>query len=607
MAITSFRSVPEMFHNRVATTPDADALFKPDGSGWSGMNWREVGDTVRALAGGLRALGLADEERSAIISGTRVEWILADLGILCAGGATTTIYPSNTPEECAYIINDSDTRVLFAENMEQVKTRILPVRGEMPGLKAVIVFDGAGGEGGFVITWAEMLAKGRAWDKANPGEYDRIVASVGPDHLATLIYTSGTTGMPKGVELTHDSWLFEGEGIDQVGILSSSDKQFLFLPLAHSFGKVLEVLIIRMGIPTAVDGRIEKVVENLGTVKPTFVAAVPRIFEKVYNKVVSGAREGGGAKYAIFKWALGVGREVSQLRQKGQDASGLLSLKLAIADKLVFSKLRDRFGGRLRFFISGSAPLSREIAEFFHAAGMLILEGYGLTETSAASYVNRPEKYRFGTVGVPVPGVEVKLDPADGEILLRGRGVMRGYRNKAEETAATIMPDGFLRTGDIGEIDADGFLRITDRKKDLIKTSGGKYVAPQELEGRLKLISPLISQVVVHGNARNYCSALITVEAEALQKWAAERGLVGQSYEQLTQHPDLTATVQGFVTQLNSGLPSYSTVKKFAVLKSDFSIESGELTPSMKVKRKHIEKVHKALLDSFYEGALADV
>lgn len=604
---TSFRSVPEMFLHRVAATPDVDALYRPEGAGWKALTWREVGEQVRGAACGLHALGLKKGDGASILSGTRVDWILADLAIMCASGVTTTIYPSNTPTECVHIINDSGTRFLFAENMAQVQEKILPVREQMPELANVIVFDGAGGEGGFVLAWSELLARGRAWDKENPGVYESVAKDVSPDQLASLIYTSGTTGMPKGVEVTHDAWVFEGEGMDSIGVMSSSDRQFLFLPMAHSFGKVLEVAIIRIGIPTAMDGRIEKIVENLGTFKPSFVAAVPRIFEKVYNKVVAGAKEGGSVKYGIFKWAVGVGKEVSQLRQKGQEPSGLLALKYRVADKLVFSKIRDRFGGKLRFFISGSAPLSRDIAEFFHAAGLLILEGYGLTETSAASYVNRPEKFRFGTVGVPVPGVEVKLDPADHEILLRGRGLMRGYHNRPDATAECMTPDGWLKTGDIGEIDADGFLRITDRKKDLIKTSGGKYVAPQELENRLKVLSPLVGQAVVHGNNRNYCSLLVVLEAEALQKWATERGITGRSYEELQKHPDVLAEVQRVIDQLNSGLASYATIKKFAVLPKDFTIETGELTPSMKVKRKAVEAKYKDILDGFYEGALADV
>ena len=607
MASTSFRSVPEMFLKRVSDTPDHEAFSSSDNNGgWKPMTWREVGETVRNLAGGLRALGLQDEERVSILSNTRVEWILADLGILCAAGATTTIYPSNTAEECAYIINDSDTRYAIAENNDQVK-KLLGVRDQMPNLRGIVTIDGTAAADGFVLSWAELLSKGKAWNAANPGEYERVAQAVGPQHLATLIYTSGTTGMPKGVELTHDSWIFEGEAMDALGIMSPSDKQFLFLPLAHSFGKVLEVAIIRIGIPTAIDGRMDKIVQHIGETKPTFVAAVPRVFEKAYNKIIANAKEGGAAKWAIFKWAIATGREASALRQKGQEPGGLLALKLKLADKLVYSKVRDRFGGRLKFFISGSAPLSREIAEFFHAVGILILEGYGLTETSAASYVNRPDAFKFGSVGFPLPGVEIKLDPADGEILLRGRGILRGYHNLPDATAEVLTPDGWLRTGDIGEIDADGYLKITDRKKDLIKTSGGKYVAPQELENRLKTMSALISQVVVHGNARNFCSALVTIEIDAATKFVEAAGGGKKEYAELTASPEIKAELQRVFDELNKTLPSYSTLKKFAVLPRDFSIETGELTPSMKVKRKAVEKMYKDTLDGFYAGSLQDV
>lgn len=617
-----------MFLHRVSATPDGEALGSPQGDGWKYLTWKEVGARVQAIATGLKAIGLEEEDRVSIVCSTRVDWILADVGILCAGGATTTIYPSSTDDECSFIIQDSNTRFVFAENADQL-AKLTRVRDQIPNVKQVIVFDGAGSSDGWVITLAQLEEQGKAWDKANAGRYEQIARAVGPQHLATLIYTSGTTGRPKGVELTHDCWVFESEAIDSLGIMSPADRQFLFLPLAHSFGKVLEVAFIRIGFATAVDGRIEKVVDNLGTVKPTFVAAVPRIFEKVYNKVVGGAKEGGGAKYQIFKWAVSVGREVSALRQKGQEPGGFLSFKYGLATKLVFSKLQARFGGRLRFFISGSAPLSREIAEFFHAADILILEGYGLTETSAASYVNRPEKYRFGSVGVPVPGVEVKIDPADGEILLKGRGVMRGYHNNPEATAEMLMPDGWLRTGDIGSIDADGFLRITDRKKDLIKTSGGKYVAPQELENRLKTMTPLISAVVVHGNRRNFCTALVTLDPGALQKYAVDNALPGAdtiptdpnglaawgagkgsakvAYSDLAKKDEFKAQLKEVFDKLNGELPSYSTIKDFAVLPQEFSVETGELTPSMKVKRKAVEKKYEAILDGFYAGSMASL
>jgi long-chain acyl-CoA synthetase len=333
------------------------------------------------------------------------------------------------------------------------------------------------------------------------------------------------------------------------------------------------------------------------------MCAVPRIFEKAYNRIVAQAKEGGGMKWRIFQWALQTGKEASQLRQQGQEPGGLLGLKYAIADRLVFSKVRGRFGGQLKFFISGSAPLSRDMAEFFHACNMLICEGYGLTETSAASFVNRPDKFRFGSVGFPLPGTELKIAPEDGEILIKGRGVMRGYHNLPEATAETIK-DGWLHTGDIGEVDADGFLRITDRKKDLIKTSGGKYVAPQSIEGKMKAICPYVSQMVVHGDRRNFCSALVALEPEALNKWAAENGHAGKSYEELTKLPEVNALVKGYIDQLNAGLASYESIKKFAILPKDLTEADGDLTASLKLKRKAVEKKYMAILDGFYSGAM---
>ncbi|MFM2244362.1 MAG: hypothetical protein RL071_436, partial [Pseudomonadota bacterium] len=385
MAAASFQSFPAMFLHRIQATPDSDALYYPDANEeWKTLRWKEVGERVRAIACGLRALGLAPEERASIISNTRYDWILIDIAIGCARGATTTIYPSTTTDGVEYILKDSETKVVFAEDASQVK-KLAEIRANTPGVAKVVVMSGNGGHDGWVITLSELEELGRQWDKDNAGAYEAGIREVRPEHIATLIYTSGTTGEPKGVVLTNDCWVFEGEAMNNLGFLTPADKQFLWLPLSHSFGKVLEAAIIRIGVPTAVDGRIDRIVENLGKVRPTFVAAVPRIFEKVYNKVVSGAKDGGKLKWKIFQWAVGVGKEVSQLRQAGRQPTGALALKFSVADKLVFSKLRDRFGGRLRFFISGSAPLNRELAEFFHAANILIVEGYGLTETSAAS------------------------------------------------------------------------------------------------------------------------------------------------------------------------------------------------------------------------------
>lgn len=594
----TFRSVPQMFLSRVAKTPDREAYRYPDGSGWTSLTWRQVAEKVKAIACGLRSLGLGDEERASILSATRFDWILADFGILAAGGATTTIYPSSTTPDCLFILQDSGTRVLFAESREQAD-RIAGKRSEVPDVKAIVVFEGAGTHDGYVLTMDDLMAKGREWDAANPGRFEAIVDGVRTDALATLIYTSGTTGRPKGVELTHDCWVYEAEGIDELKLLNEDDLQYFWLPLAHSFGKVLEAAQLRIGFSTAIDGRVEKIVENLGQVKPTFVAAVPRIFEKIYNKVTTGAKEAGGAKWTIFSWAFGVGREVSGLRLAGKEPAGLLALKHQVAHKLVFSKLHTLFGGRIRCFVSGSAPLARPLGEFFHAAGIVVLEGYGLTETSAASCVNTPEKLRFGTVGAPLPGTRIRI-AEDGEILIKGRGVMRGYHNLPEQTAETLDAEGWLHTGDIGHVE-DGFVKITDRKKDLIKTSAGKYVAPQMLEKRLTVACPYVSHSLAHGDNRNFVSMLVALDPEAITKWAASHGLGGKSYSEVATSKEVRDLIAPFIDEVNKDVANWEQVKKWAILPADLTLESGDLTPSMKLKRKSVEQKYRSELDGFYE------
>ncbi len=479
--------------------------------------------------------------------------------------------------------------------------KLQQVRSQLQTVKKVIVFDGSASSDGWVLRLSDVMAMG---EKMPVADWENICQQVKASDLATLIYTSGTTGRPKGVELTHDCWVYEAQGIDALKLLNPDDTQFLWLPLAHSFGKVLQVAQLQIGFHTAIDGRVEKIVENLGHIKPDFVAAVPRIFEKVYSKVVENAKKGGGLKYAIFKWAFGVGKEVSQRKQQRQQPGGFLALKNSIAQKLVFSKLQERFGGRLRFFISGSAPLSREMAEFFHSANILILEGYGLTETSAASFVNRPDTFKFGTVGPPLPGTEVKIE-SDGEVLIRGRGVMRGYHNLPDQSAETLK-DGWIYTGDIGEVDADGLLKITDRKKDLIKTSGGKYVAPQNIEGRFKMICPYVSQSLVHGNNRNFCVMLVALDKEALVEWAKNNGVPGD-YEAIVKDQRVHALIKPFIQELNKGLASYESVKNFAILPKDLTLEDGDLTASLKLKRKAVEQKYRALIDGFYASSVAKV
>ncbi len=601
-------SIPGAFLKRLAETPDREAYRYPVGDEWRAMTWRQAGDRVKAIAAGLRAHGLGREDRVGILSSTRLEWVLIDLGILCGGGATTTVYPSSTAEECAFILHDSTTRIVFAEDAGQI-AKLRAQKAAMPGLERVVLIDGSADpkDGDWVTTLAELEAKGHAELAREPKAIDDVVAGIKGSELATLIYTSGTTGKPKGVRLLHECWAYTGDAMEAMQLIVPSDLEYLWLPLSHSFGKVLTGGHVRIGHTLAIDGRIPKLIDNLAVVKPTLMAAAPRIFEKVYNKVVQGAKDGGGMKWRIFQWAIGVGKQVSALRQQGKEPSGLLAIKNRLAEKLVFAKLKARFGGRLKLFVSGSAPLSREIAEFFHACGILIVEGYGLTESSAASFVNRPTKFAFGSVGMPLPGTEVKLAPEDGEILMRSPGIMQGYHNLPDETTATLTEDHWLRTGDIGEIDAAGFLRITDRKKDLIKTSGGKYVAPQHIEGKIKAACPYVSQVIVHGDRRNFCTALLTLDEETIKKWAQGAGLGGKDYTALVGSAEVAALIQPFIDQVNKQIAKWETVKKFQILPRDLTVEEGELTPSLKVKRKAVEKKYAPLLDKMYEGSLADV
>jgi long-chain acyl-CoA synthetase len=601
-------SIAQLLAKRVHDTPDREAYRYPVGEQWRSMTWRQTGARVQAIAAGLLSLGLHREERVGILCNTRVEWLLCDLGILSAGGATTTVYPSSTAEECAFILADSDTKYVFAEDAKQLG-KLKAHRKEIPTVQKVILIDGpkSDADGDWVMMLSEIEQKGAELLAKDPRAVSDVVAGIEGKHLATLIYTSGTTGKPKGVRLLHECWAYCADAINAVKLWGPDDVQYLWLPMSHSFGKVLMGGHIASGSVTAVDGRIPKLVENLAVVRPTMMAAVPRIFEKVYNKIVESAKQGSPIKQRIFEWAIATGKEGSKLRQQGREPNGLLKYKLMVADRLVFEKIKARFGGRVRYFISGSAPLSREIAEFFHACGILILEGYGLTETSAASFVNRQNKFAFGTVGMPMPGTEVKLAPEDGEILIKSPGVMDGYHNLPDATAEALTPDHWLRTGDIGEVDARGFLRITDRKKDLIKTSGGKYIAPQAIEGKLKAACPYISQVIVHGDKRNFVTALITLDEEAIMKWAKERGSNGKSYGEVVQMPDVKALLAPYFDEVNKTLAKYETVKQFAILPLDLTVDAGELTPSLKVKRKVVEKKYATMLDKMYEGSVASV
>ena len=592
------QSLAHMFFDRVRSSPDHEAYRFPDeNEEWQSLTWGQTGVRVTDLAAGLISLGIEPEERVAIASSTRVEWILADLAIIAAGAATTTVYPSTIPGDVAYILADSDSRIVFAEDDEQV-AKIRAKHSELPSVIKVIVIDGTT-DGDWVISFDELEELGKAYLAEHPSVVEDRVAAITPQHLATLIYTSGTTGRPKGVRLLHDGWTYEGASVAAGGYLSLDDLQFLWLPMAHSFGKVLLTTQLQIGFATAIDGRVPKIIDNLAIIKPTFMGAAPRIFEKAYGRIVGMTEAEGGAKLKIFQWAEKVGLEHSRAIRSGTSVSPILKAKFALADKLVFSKVRERFGGRVRFFISGAAALSPEIAEWFHAAGVLILEGYGLTETSAGAFVNHPADFKLGSVGLPFPKSEVKIAP-DGEVLIKGPHVMQGYHNLENESASSKTADGWLHTGDEGRLDSDGFLFITGRKKELFKTSGGKYVAPPHIEGTFKGISALTSQILVHGNERNFCSALITLDPDNVAEWAAHHGMEGKTYKEVVSSPEMNAVVQEQIDELNSKINKWETIKRFAILDHDLTVDSGEITPSRKVKRNVVEKNNKELLDSFY-------
>ncbi|GGS04459.1 AMP-dependent synthetase [Streptomyces humidus] len=608
-------SVAGLFLERVAATPDAEAYRYPvpaaSGEGpddWKALSWAQTAERVHAIAAGLIELGLRPEQRVALAASTRIEWILADLGIMCAGAATTTIYPQTNAEESAFILSDSESRVLIAEDASQL-AKALEKRAELPALTHVVVIDPAGVEtADWILTLDELEKRGAARLEKEPGLIKDRVSAITSDQLATLIYTSGTTGRPKGVRLPHDNWSYMAKAIAATGLVGPEDVQYLWLPLAHVFGKVLTSGQIEVGHVTAVDGRVDKIIENLPIVRPTYMAAVPRIFEKVYNGVAAKARAGGGAKYKIFQWAAGVSREYAKAAQDNFRRTGSMSVpfglgaKHKVADALVFAKIREAFGGNLRACVSGSAALAPEIGYFFAGAGIHILEGYGLTESSAASFVNPGEAYRTGTVGKPLPGTEVRIAD-DGEILLRGPGIMEGYHGLPEKTAEVLEADGWFHTGDIGELSPDGYLRITDRKKDLIKTSGGKYIAPAEVEGQFKAVCPYVSNILVHGADRNYCTALIALDEPAILDWAKDNGLAGKPYVEVVAAPATVELVDGYVKQLNEGLQRWQTIKKYRLLPRDLDVEHGEITPSLKLKRPVVEREYKHLIDEMYAGA----
>jgi len=597
-----FSNLPQMFFARAADLSTRPRYRYRAGDTWREVTWAEMEARVLAIAAALIDDGVRVGDRVAILSATRPEWMEIDLAILACGALTIPIYQSSLTAECGYIIANSESSLALVENAKQhAKIDDLTAHGfELDGvrqtvqLRRVVTIDDGDGPGSL----RALLERGReALPRVRP-EIERRIEALGRDDVATIVYTSGTTGPPKGVVQTHGNHLATVEAALRTGLIREGDVDFFFLPLAHSFARLVEYLGIAAGTTTAFARSIDTLAEDMAAARPHLVPAVPRIYEKVYGRILAGRDAAPPVKRALFDWAVGVGRARSRCEQERRPVPLVTRLQAAIAHRLVFARIHQLLGGNIRYMTSGAAPLAREILEFFHAIGILILEGYGLTETTPSLTVNRPDRFKFGTVGLPLDCCEIRI-AEDGEILARGDNVANGYYRRPEATAEAWDPQAWFHTGDIGEVDAEGFLRITDRKKDLIKTSGGKYVAPQKIENLLKM-QPHVSQAVVIGDNRKYCVALITLDQEELARWLAGRGIKDVRPETAATDADVQALVQTEVDEVNRHLASFESIKYFRILPGDFSPESGELTPSLKVKRKVVAQRYGPLIEEMY-------
>jgi long-chain acyl-CoA synthetase len=593
-------TLASMFWWRVETGAGRDAqLVKREGA-WRRLTWFEVGEVVRELAFGLLALGRRPGDSVAILATSRAEWVQADFAILSASCTTVPIYPICTPRQIADILNECQTRTLIVENLAQL-SGVLEVRDKLGDLEQIVLIEGREAHTPLVLTWEELRRRGREYAEIRPSLLAERVASIQPDDIATIVYTSGTTGEPKGVIQTHTNHMAALTSLAQIPGVRPGDVHLLFLPLAHAFARVEAFMAVHRGLVTAFAESLDKLGDDLREVRPDFIFAVPRVFEKAHARISAAVAAASPLRRWLFARAMRVGREASRLQQARQPIPTGLGLMRRVADRLVFSNVRRAFGGRLRFAVSGGAPLSREIAEFFHAIGILIVEGYGLTEACPALTFNRITDFKFGSVGQAIPGVELQIAP-DGEILARGPNIAtRGYFKRPADTAEVLGPDGWFRTGDIGHLDTEGFLYLTDRKKDLIVTSGGINIAPQFVEQLLRR-DAFIGDAMIYGDRRPYPTALITLDPEELARFARQRGLLVPDYARLTQHPEVRARVQAAVEAVNAGLQSYAQIKKFAVIPGELTEASGELTPTQKMKRKVVAAKYRALLEGLYRS-----
>jgi len=587
-------TLSELLLNTLREYPKDDLmLYKKEGV-YVPISTREFGDKVRALALGLRELGLGSGDKLVILSENRPEWVMVDFATLCRGALTVPIYTTLVPEQVRYIIEDSDAKIVVYSGPE-LGCKIEAVKGRLDKVKHYVSLASEAPEG--VLTLDRLLDMGRRADAANPGLFEREALSVKPDDEASIIYTSGTTGVPKGVILTHHNFVSNIVGVSTIIQFSHKDTVLSFLPLSHVLERMVTFTYLYKGCSIGYAESVETVAQNLLEIKPHIMVSVPRVFEKIYAKIMDNVLASSGLKRKIFFWALRVGKAWGALKISGKDIPASLRFKRTLAHKLVFSKIIARTGGRVRFFVSGGAPLSKDIAEFFYAIGLIILEGYGLTETAPVLSANTFEGMRFGSVGKAAPDVEIKIAP-DGEILARGPNIMKGYYKMEAETRE-VFEDGWFKTGDIGRFDEDGFLVITDRKKDIIVTSGGKNVAPQPIENLLKTI-PYVSTAVVIGDRKRFVAALIVPNFEKLEEYAKSAGISFKDRRELIRNEQVLGFIKAEVDRATPVLAPYERIKKIALLEREFEIERDEITPSLKVKRNIIEDRYRDLIDDLY-------
>ncbi len=590
------RHLVDLFQQRCHQDAQKTAfLVKRQGS-WHGVTWAQADAQSDHIAAGLISLGIKPGSPLCILGNTRLEWTLCDIGILKAGCISIGIYQTLSGEQAAYILKDSNAQCLLIEDQSQID-KIAPHVSDLPQLKWIVGWDGPL-KGDQVMPLTELCDRGRAWLAKDSQCVGRRISQINPRDIAIIIYTSGTTGPPKGACLTHHNFLAQLQATDMVKQEHVGDMMMFFLPLSHVGERIAQFLRIRRGITGAYVSDIKKILDDIREIRPTFFGSVPRIFEKAYARIRSQVESAPAFQQKIFAWAEKTGREVSRNIQANRSIPFWLSLQYKLADLLVLKKIREIFGGRVRYFLSSAAPIGVEIIEFFHACGMVILEGYGQTEVSCFCTLNTPEAFRFGSVGKALPGVDIKI-AQDGEIMVKGDIVFKGYWNQPQLTQQTLTPDGWIYTGDIGQMDADGFLWITGRKKDIIITSGGKNVTPSNIENML-MSHPLIEYALVHGDRRKFLSAIISLSPENLSAWAESKGFAGLSYEQITGLDALKQEIQKAVDETNSHLANFETIKKFIILPKPFEIDTGELTPTLKVRRRIVEQRYMPMLDELY-------